>query len=302
MSSSEEHSYTCFAKVGCRASCKYSLDNGPSVQNGLDLEMVDHLDTKGSSPSMHFSHVMIEVKYQSTPARSSISHSSLMGYPRSGNSSKASGSCLATAFRRHFLKPASAPELGHFSTMDTLASPTASMLATDGAVESLPAPPPDFILLRLNISAQQKSSCLTSKRSTRRTGKRHKDTPPTEGYEKTSDLLEKLSEEKGKGMKVDDVGVASAGDDEETTQQQGRSVQSKRRLQNNKGRGTNTSPQRPLALCLPQKSGIAHHDASRFMPDELPCGTCVTPRVILINKQIFLNPKKNTHDLQQASS
>ncbi|RWV92945.1 hypothetical protein GW17_00044634 [Ensete ventricosum] len=200
MSSSEEHSYTCFAKVGCRASCKYSLDNGPSVQNGLDLEMVDHLDTKGSSPSMHFSHVMIEVKYQSTPARSSISHSSLMGYPRSGNSPsstiplplsvevlvvlpEASGSCLATAFRRHFLKPASAPELGHFSTMDTLASPTASMLATDGAVESLPAPPPDFILLRLNISAQQKSSCLTSKRSTRRTGKRHKDTPPTEGYE-----------------------------------------------------------------------------------------------------------------------
>ncbi|RZR82544.1 hypothetical protein BHM03_00008993 [Ensete ventricosum] len=71
MSSSEEHSYTCFAKVGCRAPRKYSPDNGPSVQNGLDVEMVDHLDTKGSSPSTHFSHVMIEAKHLSTLARSS---------------------------------------------------------------------------------------------------------------------------------------------------------------------------------------------------------------------------------------
>ncbi|RZR97481.1 hypothetical protein BHM03_00026678 [Ensete ventricosum] len=86
MSSLKEHSYTCFGKVGCRAPCKYSPDNDPSVQNGLDPEMVDHLGTKGSSPSTYFSRIMIEAKYLSAPTRSSTSHSSLMVYPRSGTS------------------------------------------------------------------------------------------------------------------------------------------------------------------------------------------------------------------------
>ncbi|RZR75245.1 hypothetical protein BHM03_00052645, partial [Ensete ventricosum] len=56
---------------------------------------------------------------------------------------------------KHFLKPAFALELGRFSTTVTIASPTADVLATDEAVETLPAPPLDFILPRLNISAQQ---------------------------------------------------------------------------------------------------------------------------------------------------
>ncbi|RWW67634.1 hypothetical protein BHE74_00024902 [Ensete ventricosum] len=149
MSSSEEHSYTCFAKVGCRAPYKYSSDNDPSVQNGLDPEMVDHLGTKGSSPSTHFSRIMVEAKYLSAPTRSSTSHSSLMVYPRSGTS-------LTVAFQRRFLKPASTLELGHFSTMDTPASPATGTLAAYGATKLLPATPSDFILPRLNISTQQK--------------------------------------------------------------------------------------------------------------------------------------------------
>ncbi|RWV85135.1 hypothetical protein GW17_00053098, partial [Ensete ventricosum] len=173
MSSSQEHSYTCFARVGCRAPHKYSPDNGPLAQNGLDLEMVGHLGTKGSSPSTPFSRIMIEVKYLSAPARSSTLHSSLMVYPRSGASPsstipltlsiedlavllEASASYSATAFRRCFLKPASTLELGRFSTADTPTSLAVGPLTADRAVEPLPAPPLDFILLRLNISVQQK--------------------------------------------------------------------------------------------------------------------------------------------------
>ncbi|RWV87169.1 hypothetical protein BHE74_00051522 [Ensete ventricosum] len=44
ISSSEEHSYACFARVGCKAPCKYSLDSGPLVQNWLGLAIADHLD------------------------------------------------------------------------------------------------------------------------------------------------------------------------------------------------------------------------------------------------------------------
>ncbi|RRT80452.1 hypothetical protein B296_00017292 [Ensete ventricosum] len=174
MSSSEKHSYTCFDKVGCRAPSKYSPDNGPSVQNGQDLEMVDHLGTKRSSPSTHFSRVMIEAKYLSALAQSSTSHNSFMVYPRSGTSPssivplplsvkvlvvflEASIGCSVAGFQRHFLKPTSALKLGCFSTVDTPASPTAGTLAVDGATELLPAPPLDFILPRLNTSAQQKS-------------------------------------------------------------------------------------------------------------------------------------------------
>ncbi|RRT32848.1 hypothetical protein B296_00034952 [Ensete ventricosum] len=145
MSSSEEHSYTYFAKVGCRAPRKYSPDNGPSVQNGLDPEMVDHHGTKGSSPSMHFSRVMIEAKYLSALARSSTSNNSLMVYPYLGTSSsftvplplsakvltvllEVSVGCSAATFRRRFLKPASTPELGCFSTMATPTSPVVGVL------------------------------------------------------------------------------------------------------------------------------------------------------------------------------
>ncbi|RRT66605.1 hypothetical protein B296_00009516 [Ensete ventricosum] len=180
MSSSEEHSYTCFARVGCRAPHKYSPDNGPLAQNELDLDLVGHLGTKGSSPSTPFSRVMIEVKYLSSPARSSTLYSSLMVYPRSGASPsstvpltlsagdlavlpEASVGYSATAFRRRFLKPASALELGRFSTSDTPASLAVGPLTADGAVEPLLAPSLDFILLRLNISAQQKSRLSTSK-------------------------------------------------------------------------------------------------------------------------------------------
>ncbi|RWW05118.1 hypothetical protein GW17_00031626 [Ensete ventricosum] len=156
MSSLKEHSYTCFGKVGCRAPCKYSPDNDPSVQNGLDPEMVDHLGTKGSSPSTYFSRIMIEAKYLSTPTRSSTSHSSLMVYPRSGTSPSSTVPFLFGRLPKTFLKPASTLELGHFSTMDTLASPATGTLAAYGATKLLPATPLDFILLRLNISAQQK--------------------------------------------------------------------------------------------------------------------------------------------------
>ncbi|RRT58539.1 hypothetical protein B296_00001350 [Ensete ventricosum] len=137
-------------KVGCRAPRKYSPNNALSVQNGLDPEMVNHLGTKGFSPSMHFSCIIIEAKYLSVLARSSTSYSSLMVYPRSGTSSsytiplplsvevlavlpEASAGCSTTTFRRRFLKPASTPELGCFSTTDSPASPTAGTLSADGA-------------------------------------------------------------------------------------------------------------------------------------------------------------------------
>ncbi|RWW50194.1 hypothetical protein BHE74_00043569 [Ensete ventricosum] len=232
MSSSEEHSYTCFDKVGCRAPNEYSPDNGPSVQNGQDLEMVDHLGTKRSSPSTYFSRVMIEAKYLSALAQSSTSHNSFMVYPRSGTSPssivplplsvdvlivfpEASIGCSVATFQRHFLKPTSASKLGCFSIVDTPASPTAGMLAIDGAIEPLPVPSLDFILPRLNTSAQQK-------------------------YEATH---------------------------------------------------------RPRGLL----GGTTHHDASRSTPDKLPCGTRITPRMIMFNKQIFLNPKENIPDYLQAS-
>ncbi|RZS17040.1 hypothetical protein BHM03_00049145 [Ensete ventricosum] len=170
MSSSEEHSYTCFARVGCRAPHKYSPNNNPSIQNGLDPDMVNHLGTKGSLPSTDFSHLVIEAKYLSAPIGSLTLHSSLMVHPHSGTSlsstvplplsaevlavlPKVSVGCSATIFRRRFLKPASASELECFSTMVTIASPTTGALATNGVVELLPTPLPDFILPRLNISA-----------------------------------------------------------------------------------------------------------------------------------------------------
>ncbi|RWV76772.1 hypothetical protein GW17_00062513 [Ensete ventricosum] len=62
----------------------------------------------------------------------------------------------AAAFHRCFLKPAFTSKLGCFSTVDTPASPAAGALAVDEAAEPLPALPLDFILSRLNISAQQK--------------------------------------------------------------------------------------------------------------------------------------------------
>ncbi|RRT83509.1 hypothetical protein B296_00003402 [Ensete ventricosum] len=60
------------------------------------------------------------------------------------------------AFCKRFLKPAPASKLGRFSVVDAPVSTTAGVLATDGATDPLLAPPSDFILSRLNISAQQK--------------------------------------------------------------------------------------------------------------------------------------------------
>ncbi|RRT76129.1 hypothetical protein B296_00012803 [Ensete ventricosum] len=54
-------------------------------------------------------------------------------------------------------------ELGCFSTVDALASPAAGMLAADGIADPLPTPPSDFILSRLNISAQQKFGLIDRK-------------------------------------------------------------------------------------------------------------------------------------------
>ncbi|RZR87596.1 hypothetical protein BHM03_00015036 [Ensete ventricosum] len=105
----------------------------------------------------------MEVKYLFTPARSSTSHSSHVVYPCSGTSSsstiplplsaevlavlpEASVGCLAATFRRHFLKPAPAQELGCFLAVDTPTSPAAGTLAVDGAADPLSAPLSDFIL------------------------------------------------------------------------------------------------------------------------------------------------------------
>ncbi|RRT66598.1 hypothetical protein B296_00040079, partial [Ensete ventricosum] len=116
---------------------------------------------------------MMEAKYLSALARFSTSYSSLMVYPHLGTSSsstiplplsaevlavlpEASTGCSAATFRKRFLKPAPTPELGRFSTVDALASPVARALAADGAADPLPALSSDFILPRLNISAQQK--------------------------------------------------------------------------------------------------------------------------------------------------
>ncbi|RRT58310.1 hypothetical protein B296_00010411 [Ensete ventricosum] len=84
ISSSEEHSYTCFARTGCRAPRRYFPANRPSVHIGDDPEMADHLSTRGSSLSTDFNHVMIEVTYLSGPVWSSTPHRSWMVYPRSG--------------------------------------------------------------------------------------------------------------------------------------------------------------------------------------------------------------------------
>ncbi|RZR88435.1 hypothetical protein BHM03_00016015 [Ensete ventricosum] len=65
----------------------YSPANGPSVHTWNDPEMADHLGTRGSSLSTDFSCVIMEIKYLSTPTRSSTSHRSQMVYPRSGASS-----------------------------------------------------------------------------------------------------------------------------------------------------------------------------------------------------------------------
>ncbi|RWW63314.1 hypothetical protein BHE74_00029514 [Ensete ventricosum] len=73
--------------MGCRAPCRYSPANGPSVHTWNDPEMADHLGTRGSSLSTDFSCVIMETKYLSTPTRSSTSHRSQMVYPRSGASS-----------------------------------------------------------------------------------------------------------------------------------------------------------------------------------------------------------------------
>ncbi|RRT72268.1 hypothetical protein B296_00003042 [Ensete ventricosum] len=131
----------------------------------------------------------MEVKYLFTPARSSTSHSSHVVYPCSGTSSsstiplplsaevlavlpEASVGCLAATFRRHFLKPSPAQELGCFLAVDTPTSPAAGTLAVDDAADPLSAPLSDFILLRLNIFAQQNvttsvRSYSLSERSTR---------------------------------------------------------------------------------------------------------------------------------------
>ncbi|RWV81355.1 hypothetical protein GW17_00057234 [Ensete ventricosum] len=53
----------------------------------------------------------------------------------------------------------------------------------------------------------------------------------------------------------------------------------KRRLWNNKGKRTNTPPLCPLTLCLPQKGGTAHHDASCSVPNELPLARGVAFRL-----------------------
>ncbi|RWV81933.1 hypothetical protein BHE74_00033065 [Ensete ventricosum] len=83
ISSLEEHSYTCFVRMGCRAPHRYSPANGPSVHTWDNPEMADHLGTRWSSPSTIFNRIMMEAKYLSAPARSSTSHCSRMVYPRS---------------------------------------------------------------------------------------------------------------------------------------------------------------------------------------------------------------------------
>ncbi|RRT50880.1 hypothetical protein B296_00038245 [Ensete ventricosum] len=76
ISSSEEHSYACFTKVGCKAPSMYSQDSGPSVQNWVDPAMADHLGIRGLQPSATFNRVMIVANYLFAPTRFSTSHSS----------------------------------------------------------------------------------------------------------------------------------------------------------------------------------------------------------------------------------
>ncbi|RRT58253.1 hypothetical protein B296_00034283 [Ensete ventricosum] len=173
MSSSEGHSYTCLARAGSRAPRRYSPDDGPSVHTCDDPEMIDHLVTRGSSPSVGFNLVMMLAKYLSAPARSSTSQRSRLVYPHTGASSnsitffplyigdlveltEASTGYSGVAFLRCFLRVIPSPPPGCFSIVELAASTIVGESVGDGTADPLPVMPPDFILPRLNISAQQK--------------------------------------------------------------------------------------------------------------------------------------------------
>ncbi|RZS09179.1 hypothetical protein BHM03_00040230 [Ensete ventricosum] len=175
MSSLDEHSYTCFARTGCRAPRRYSSDNGPSVHTWLDPEMADHLGTRGSSPSTAFNRVMMVAKFFSTPTRSSTLHSSWRVYPHSGASSVSTGyfsfstgtlvvlpeesaSCSEVPLLLRFLRLDPSSTLARFSTVEPMGTTEANAPVADGTVDPLPAPSSDFIFQGLNIFTQQVSS------------------------------------------------------------------------------------------------------------------------------------------------
>ncbi|RRT76431.1 hypothetical protein B296_00024404 [Ensete ventricosum] len=84
-------------------------------------------------------------------------------------------------------------------------------------------------------------------------------------------------------MKVNDVGVVGAGDDEETT-----AIAGKRRVREGcriiRGGELIPHPSARWRFTFPKKGGTAHHDTSCSVLDKLPYGTCVT-RVPTIYKR-----------------
>ncbi|RRT57309.1 hypothetical protein B296_00041686 [Ensete ventricosum] len=140
---SEEHSYTYFAKAGCRAPRRYSPDNRPSVHTWLDLEMVDHLGTRGSLHLTIFNRIMMEAKYFSAPTRSSTRGPSGCSLRHLRAARKSLSYCTFPS-----------PMLRRFSVMELATSIVVDAQVVDGAADSLFAPLSDFIFPRLNISTR----------------------------------------------------------------------------------------------------------------------------------------------------